>query len=85
MAADLIDAIGEGINNALAITGSSAPLSVPAPPRAYAPDQGIQRGQVAHTGQEELPGQVTQTDNGALHEGVTDTENAVSQMQVTEP
>ena len=30
LVADLVDAIGEGINNALAITGSPAPLSIPA-------------------------------------------------------
>ena len=31
VAGDLVNAIGEGINNALAIIGSPAPLSIPAP------------------------------------------------------
>ena len=44
VAADLIDAIGEGINNAMAITGSSAPLSVPASPSPYASDQATATG-----------------------------------------
>ena len=46
--ADLVGAIGEGINNALAITGSPAPLSVPASPsetaNANVSEQAASRG-----------------------------------------
>ena len=37
VAADLVNAIGEGINNAAALIGSPAPLSIPAPATSSAP------------------------------------------------
>ena len=48
VAADLVDAIGEGINNAQALLGSPPPLSIPAPPVTAEQDAAVE--QVLRTG-----------------------------------
>ena len=71
VAADLVNAIGEGINNALAIIGSPAPLSIPAAPASDTTKAGIfQQGTSSETG--------TDTDQAMSSETGTDTLQAMS-------
>ena len=85
--ADLVGAIGEGIDNALAITNSPAPLSVPAavPARtakANVSEQATSLEQVAETEEATSLERVTNTDQAALQERVTETEEATSLERV---
>ena len=64
VAADLVDAIGEGINNAAALFGSPPPLSIPAPVTLAAP--------ATETAKADISPQVTST------ETPTQTEQAMS-------
>jgi hypothetical protein len=62
--ADLVAAIGEGINNAAALVGSAPPLSIPAPVTLAAPATETAKADISH--------QVTATDT------VTQTEQVMS-------
>jgi PE-PPE domain len=64
VAADLVRAIGEGVNTALAITGSPTTVSIPASEtaNAYASERGTSRARVTDTGQATSQMQVIDTD-----------------------
>ena len=49
VATDLVNAIGEGINNAAALIGSPAPLSIPAAPAIADPDDAVEQDVSAGT------------------------------------
>ena len=73
VAADLVDAIGEGINNAAALVGSPPPLSIPAPVTLAAP--------ATETAKADMSPQVTSSDIDQLGDRtpqVTSTEHANS-------
>jgi hypothetical protein len=63
--ADLVAAIGEGINNAAALVGSPPPLSIPAPVTLAAPATETAKADISH--------QVTATDTLTQTEQVTST------------
>jgi PE-PPE domain len=84
---DLVGAIGEGIDNALAITNSPAPLSVPAvvPARTAkmnVSEQATSLEQVAETEQATSLEPVAETAEATSLERVTDTDQAASQERV---
>ena len=67
---DLVDAIGEGINNAAALVGSPPLLSIPAPVTLAAP--------ATETAKADISPQVTSTDTPTQTEQVTSTGTAVA-------
>ena len=67
---DLVNAIGEGINNASALVGSPSPLSIPAPVTLAAPD--------TETAKADISPQVTSTDTLTETEQVTSTGTAIT-------
>ena len=69
---DLLNAIGEGINNATALIGLPPPLDIPAPVTLAAPATGTARADIPH--------QVTATDTLTQTERVTSTGTAVANM-----
>ena len=88
VATDLVNAIGEGINNAAALVGSPPPLSIPAAPsetaNAGVSDQAALRVKVTDTGQAAPQEKVTDTGQAAPQEKVTDTGQAAPQEKVTD-
>ena len=81
--ADLVDAIGEGINNAVALVGSPPPLSIPAPVTLAAP--------ATETAKADMSPQVmssstpTQTQQVTVDGTATGTQRATSTGTATEP
>jgi hypothetical protein len=69
---DLVDAIGEGINNAAALIGSPPLLSIPAPVTLAAPATETAKADISH--------QVTATDTLTQTEQVTSTGTPVANM-----
>jgi hypothetical protein len=69
---DLVNAIGEGINNGLALIGSPPLLSIPAPVTLAAPATETAKADISH--------QVTATDTLTQTEQVTSTGTAVANM-----
>jgi hypothetical protein len=74
--ADLVAAIGEGINNAAALVGSAPPPSIPAPVTLAAPATETAKADISH--------QVTATDTLTQTEQVTSTDLAPSTTKVNE-
>ena len=72
VAADLVNAIGEGIDNAAALIGAPPPLSVPAPVTLAAPTTETAKADISH--------QVTATDSLTHTEQVTSTGVTVTNM-----
>jgi hypothetical protein len=72
VATDLLNAIGDGINNAAALIGSPPPLSIPAPVTLAAPATETAKADISH--------QVTATDTLTQTEQVTSTGTAVANM-----
>jgi hypothetical protein len=72
VATDLLDAIGEGINNAAALIGSPPLLGIPAPVTLAAP--------ATETAKADISQQVTATDTLTQTEQVTSTGTAVANM-----
>ena len=86
VAGDLVNAIGEGINNALAITGSPAPPSVPAAPAIRIANVDVSNKtmsveQVTETEQATSLEQRIDADQAALREPETETEQVTSLVQ----
>ena len=69
---DLVNAIGEGINNAAALIGAPPLLSIPAPVTPAAPATETAKADISH--------QVTATDTATQTEQVTSTGTAVANM-----
>ena len=75
VATDLVNAIGEGINNAAALVGSPPPLSSPAPVTLAAP--------ATETAKADISPQVTSTDTPTQTEQVTSTGAATGTQQMS--
>jgi hypothetical protein len=75
VATDLVNAIGEGINNAAALIGSPPPLSIPAPVTLAAP--------ATETARADISRQVTSTDTPTQTEQVTSTVPASETEQLS--
>ncbi len=72
---DLVNAIGEGINNAAALVGSPPPLSIPAPVTLAAP--------ATETAKADISPQVTSKDTPTQTEQVTSTGAATGTQQMS--
>jgi hypothetical protein len=82
VATDLVNAIGEGINNVFAPFGSPAPLSTPTPTRVAALGP-VDAAPAAETGKADLSPQVMLTDTQARTEQATSTEPAPENKQMS--
>jgi hypothetical protein len=85
---DLVNAIGEGANNALALIGLPPLLSIPAAPaeitRADVSDQTTTRQQATDTDQTTTRQQATQTDETTTRQQITDTDETTTRQQITD-
>ena len=84
---DLVDAVGEGINNAAALIGLPAPLNIPAAAvettTADVSDQTTMRQQITDTDQT-MRQQITETDETTTRQQITDTDQTTTRQQITD-
>ncbi len=87
VATDLVNAIGEGINNAAALIGLPPPLSIPAAPAeittADVSGQTTMRQQGTDT-DETTTRQQAQTDQTTMRQQITDTDETTTGQQITD-
>jgi hypothetical protein len=82
VAADLVNAIGEGINNAAALIGSPPPLSIPAAPSGEAAQAEV--SSQARSGEQTAEiDEVTSTENATEIDEVTSGEQATESVEAT--
>jgi hypothetical protein len=88
VATDLVNAIGEGINNAAALIGLPPLLSIPAAPaeitRADVSDQTTTRQQITDADQTTMRQQITDADQTTTRQQVTDADQTTTRQQTTQ-
>jgi hypothetical protein len=83
VAGDLINAIGEGVNNALAVVGSAAPVSIPAPFTEIAQPDVSEQTAPTPGKQTSDPGQVTSEKSAAEPDQTTSGKQTTDVDQTT--
>ena len=88
VAGDLLNAIGEGINNAAALIGLPPLLSIPAAPAeittADVSGRTTMRQQITDTDQTTTRQQTTQIDQTTTRQQITDTDETTTRQQITD-